>query len=108
MLFRSSGGGNSAQFASSTPGDIYVDSGHGFSHEIQEFGALHGHPVDSDTAYQIYDQLEKEFGGKILGGDGSSYTMPQYGNDYGISSPGWKKLNPEALARLNELLNLQR
>lgn len=103
-----SGGGNSAQFVSNTPGDIYVDPGHGFSHEIQEFGALHGHPVDSDTAYQIYDQLEKEFGGKILGGDGSSYTMPQYGGDYGISSPGWKKLNPEALARLNELLNLQR
>lgn len=68
-----------------------VESGHGFTHEIQEFAQANGGSVDSRRAYDIYNEAVMRFGKDGLIEPTGTYQRAA--GDFGINSPGmvsWK------------------
>lgn len=68
-----------------------VESGNGFTHEIQDFANANGTQVDAKRAFDIYNEAVAKFGEDGLIDPLGTYKRPQ--GDYGIMSPGnaqWK------------------
>ena len=71
--------------------EFYVDPGHGFTHEIQEFAQANGSNVDARKAFDIYNEAVAKFGE-----DGLMQPLGTYlrdAGDFGINAPGsaqWK------------------
>ncbi|HMS31532.1 MAG TPA: hypothetical protein PJ984_04005 [Candidatus Saccharibacteria bacterium] len=71
--------------------EFYVDSGHGFTHEIQEFAQANGSNVDARKAFDMYNEAVAKFGEDGLIEPVGTYLRDA--GDFGISAPGnaqWK------------------
>lgn len=68
-----------------------VESGNGFTHEIQDFAQANGTQVDGQKAFDIYNEAIAKFGENGLIEPTGTYARSA--GDFGISSPGgaaWK------------------
>src|SRR5690606_36182430 len=78
--------------------EFYVEPGHGFTHEIQEFAQANGSQVDGKRAFEIYEQAVARFGQDGLIEPTGTYVRDA--GDIGISAPGsaaWKPGVAESL-----------
>ncbi len=71
--------------------EFFVDPGHGFTHEIQEFAQANGSSVDARRAFDIYNEAVAKFGEDGLIEPVGTYLRDA--GDFGINAPGnaqWK------------------
>ncbi len=81
--------------------NVTVESGHGYTHELQDLAATKDVNLTSKEAFQMYEHLEGKFGGDMFVGEGESYRM---GNNFGIRRTGSFQWRPEVLQEFEKEL----
>jgi hypothetical protein len=95
------GGGNTntAAPAGKTGERFFVEKSNGITNEIMQYAHTKGKNISTNTSFEFYKQLKRNFGEKII----THHYM--HGDEVRISQSGWAHWYPKAGEMLNRLIN---